>query len=1022
MNTRHLSLFLHGALAMLVSIWGGGVHAQIIINQTQSPNVLVNNVLMGSGVFPSNVTFNGVPGATVAPVGVGPSEIGRFNGTNTCIGINGGVLLCPGVAQVHIPGPNDELKQESGGIGAAQGIGTADLDLSHVTGWPMWQVSGGSNIYNKAVLEFDFVPVKDMVQFRYVFSSEEYEAWACSEYNDVFAWFVSGPGISGPYLNNAINIAYLPGSMDRVCINSVNSGLMNSNNDNGPNGFFDPYGPCLDYSNWQANAQYYRYNGGLWGNILQLPQAQLEAPYNADPYYIEHNGMTVVLTASAAVQCGQTYHMKMAIANVLDSKFQSAVFMEQESFESGERWSMDVLPGPNVEFVNGDTIFYENDCDSVYLRFHRWGGFYLDEYVPLTVIGSATEGVDYNPPLAVHFNQLDSTVVFPIAVHVDDDTGEEEIRINISCTGQTHIYKIRQRPPLVVELDDIDLDCPGIVTLTPEVSGGSGDPTTYTYEWSTGETTPSISPLVLTTTQFWVTVSDSCWAFPVTDSAWVTVPPYDPMVLTVTPDTAIPCLGSADLEVSATLGSGGYTYEWFLNDVSQGTGQTLTITAPIAAVYYVAEVTDLCGVVAADSVLVSQAPPVPLVIEVTPDTAIACLGHADLEVTVTGGGGIISYAWTNGAGEDMGDTPVINVPAAELEVYTVQVSDQCGQLVEAEVEVTTGPTPPLVVQAEGDTALCANEPLIMQVLTVTGGGGAYSYRWSPGGAGPNNEASFNVNVPDDAFFTVTVTDECGNSTDTTLTAVVLDFDPLTITTSNDTLVCPGEQVPLWVQVSGGAGENTITWSGIGTGESVTWRAGHDAIAAVVQVVDACGETVNDTVHVDVYPARAWIHAAELGDGDWRFEARTIPEEGVDLEWDLGDGTSITDEPVVEHTYTNIDAHWVYLYMVTPDGCEAVDSVQTTPPSGTLYFPNAFSPNGDKINDSFGGEGTLLDRYELYVFDRWGGIIFESKDQLVRWDGTMEGEEVMNGVYQYKYLVKGQKIPLKQGFGHVTLVR
>ena len=144
----------------------------------------------------------------------------------------------------------------------------------------------------------------------------------------------------------------------------------------------------------------------------------------------------------------------------------------------------------------------------------------------------------------------------------------------------------------------------------------------------------------------------------------------------------------------------------------------------------------------------------------------------------------------------MGSTALLNVPAADFEVYTVQVSDQCGQQEQAMVEVTTGPTPPLVIVAQGDTVMCANMPMVLQVLSVSGGGGSYSYAWTPPGTGTNVGATYEVRVEDDAYFLVTVTDECGNSADTLLAAVVLDHAPLVITTSNDTIVCPGEEVPL----------------------------------------------------------------------------------------------------------------------------------------------------------------------------------------------------------------------------------
>jgi len=70
--------------------------------------------------------------------------------------------------------------------------------------------------------------------------------------------------------------------------------------------------------------------------------------------------------------------------------------------------------------------------------------------------------------------------------------------------------------------------------------------------------------------------------------------------------------------------------------------------------------------------------------------------------------------------------------------------------------------------------------------------------------------------------------------------------------------------------------------------------------------------------------------------------------------------------------------------------------------------HAVIPTSSNINDTFGGGGALLDPYKLCVFDRW--------------DGTLDGEEAMNGVYHLTYVVKGLKMSLKQGFGHIVLIR
>ncbi|MCC6841071.1 MAG: choice-of-anchor L domain-containing protein [Flavobacteriales bacterium] len=1022
----HISL----TTALLTALgWNAPAHAQLVINQTQAPTTLVQTVLMGSGVFASNITFNGDPGNVVAPLFTTLGQIGRFNGSNTNLGLNSGVFLCTNNAATHLPGPNNQLMELGGGLGGGGFWTSPDLDLSQLTGWPNWQVSGGGNIGNKSVLEFDFVPSNDLLSVRYVFSSEEYERWACSEYNDAFGFFISGPGIptniNGPFTNNAMNLAFVPGSLSRVSINTVNSGTMDANNANGP--WTDPFAPCFAADpNWQSNSIYYRYNGGQW----PFPQppggvAQLEAPYNTDPYYIQHNGMTVVLTASAAVQCGQTYHIKLAVGNTSDNWFPSAVWLEQGSFTSTDRFDLTVDPGPNVEYNATDTTFIESDCDSVYLRFHRLGGFYLDEWLQISVGGTATNGVDVLPMLidSVHFNQLDSFAIVPIAVPVDAD-GLEDLVINlITCNGtriRTYTFPIDQGPPLTVDLADTVLSCPAQVTLAPTVTGGGGNPAEYTYLWNTGETTPSISPMVLQTTQYWVTVKD-CWSLGATDSAWVTIPAYVPMVLTLPPDTAIPCLGNADLEAQVANGTGGYSYEWALGGQVVGTDSVLNVPAAQPPVYYVITVTDLCGAEVTDSVLVSQAPPTPLVLTMPQDTAIPCLGQAELIPVVSGGGGTLQYTWMNG-GSTVGTGPTLIVPAAVHEIYTLAVSDQCGQTVQGQVVVSTGPTPPLQLVAEGDTVMCAGQPMVLSVISVAGGGGAYSYSWSPGGSGNSNEADLHVSVNDDSWFTITVTDQCGNTTDTTVLAMVEDFAPLSIAVPNDTVVCPGEVVPLWVTIQGGAGGYQVNWPGLGTGPQINWTADHQGRNILVEVTDACGNLATAAVMASTFPAGVSIDAEEIVEGTWQFHGTTVPATGNSVEWDFGDGATASGNLHVTHSYQDYDPHWVVLQIITPDGCTASDSVQTRPPAATIYFPNSFTPDGDGHNDTFGGEGRLVERYELLVFDRWGTVIFESHDMNHRWDGRAGGEEPVTGIYPFRYRVEGLQMPLHQGFGHITLLK
>ena len=92
----------------------------------------------------------------------------------------------------------------------------------------------------------------------------------------------------------------------------------------------------------------------------------------------------------------------------------------------------------------------------------------------------------------------------------------------------------------------------------------------------------------------------------------------------------------------------------------------------------------------------------------------------------------------------------------------------------------------------------------------------------------------------------------------------------------------------------------------------------------------------------------------------------------------------------------------------------------------FYVPNAFSPNGDGLNDTFGvvGHGILV--YKLQVFSRSGNLIFESNDTNLEWDGTYMGNKVPVGVYVYKINTKvdrsgGQFQNFRNKVGTVTVV-
>lgn len=254
----------------------GFANAQLQVTTTETPEQLIQNTFMGTNATISNVKFNG----TLANALSVRDQLGKFSNGNTGLGPDQGLILCTGKAIVAASMNNSTAATNT----TAQPV-QGDPDLATIT---------TNTVRNVAIVEFDFVANYGNVLFEYIFASEEYSAYANSGFNDVFGLFLSGPGITGPYTNNAVNIALIPGTSVPVTINNLNNGTTNN-------------GPC-EY------CQFYVHSN------------------SSTPY--QFNARTTEFTASGIVTPGQTYHLKFAIANVGDNLLDSAIFLTQGSFRS----------------------------------------------------------------------------------------------------------------------------------------------------------------------------------------------------------------------------------------------------------------------------------------------------------------------------------------------------------------------------------------------------------------------------------------------------------------------------------------------------------------------------------------------------------------------------------------------------------------------------------------------------------------------------------------------------------------
>ena len=582
-------------LSILLVIFVAIANAQITVSNTAPYNnatYLVNNVLLGSGVTASNITFSGQS----AQIGV---FHGGFNGTPN-LGIDSGIVISSGDVGDIPPGGNQP------NIGQYSGLGDPDLLTIAQSVISNPQATNITSTFDGAFLEFDFTPVGDSVKFNFVFASEEYTTYINTVFNDIFAFFISGPGITGPFAsppafpNGAVNIAQIPNTTIPITISSIHPGL---------------------------NSQYYISNTSEQNH--------------------EFNGFTTVIGIAYPVQCGQLYHFKIAVADCQDDYLDTGVFIEGSSFTSDELVVVDVTT------VTGDSNIYEG-CAGAILNFTRpdTSGLYT---VHFDIGGNAINGVDYNQILdSITFQAGFDTVSLTITPFTDAlAEGQDTITITvytINACGDTNIsigiLYILDVPDMITFAPDTNLLCP-LATL-PISASATGAVPPFSYVWTDvngnpiGSNSPTITVQGLHTDTFYVSITDSCNLITITDTVIVTLT-IPPLTLTVNNDTLI-CPGDT-VVLTATGGGGqpGYSYQW-----NPGAINTPSFTVnPLVSTNYVVSMFDLCNTVTLFDTVKINADYTPIVVTIPPVEAV-CAGELMLvEAIVNNGRYPYSYSWND---------------------------------------------------------------------------------------------------------------------------------------------------------------------------------------------------------------------------------------------------------------------------------------------------------------------------------------------------------------------------------------
>lgn len=630
--------------------------------------------------------------------------------------------------------------------------------------------------------------------------------------------------------------------------------------------------------------------------------------------------------------------------------------------------------------------------------------------------------------------------------------------------------------PLSVSFVGTDILCFGDATgeITALVEGGT---TLYSYIWSNGGTSETISNVIAGNYSLTITDDQGCT---LTDNQTLNQPAA-PLELTSI-ITDVDCYGnnSGSIDITITGGTGPYLQLWSNGSTIVLSDTTQDISSQYADSYTVL-VTDAN---ACTSSLISTVnePTAPLAINSVLDHA-NCFGLNDgtIDINVTGGTTNYSYLWSSGQTTE-------DLSSILAGTYSVTVTD-FNNCVEVAQFTILQPTAPLNVVTTPTHVLCNGGSTGMIDSEVTGGTVPYSYTWS---SGQSTEGIIGMLA---GPYTLTITDNqgCIAFTGTTITEPPALVVAPVITDASCYEYSDGQIV---INISGGVAPYYFNWGNQNEillnnpSETITGLIAEDyfirvtdehgcineQIIAVGQptpfvatsvVTDAlCFESVDGMVDVTIVGgtlpySSVWSDGQTTEDGvnmsagDYSFEVTDAQGCILKEEVTVGQPTQINitynieEVSCIDQSDASINVNpwggtlpysylWstgstelnaenlppsTYTITITDDHlCQETFTFEIiTNPNECMIIPNAFSPNGDNYNDTW-----VLGNIELYpnmtvkVFNKWGNEIYSSEGIYTPWDGTHHDNVLPSEVYYYIILLNNAEN--NQYTGTITIIR
>ncbi|MEI7595189.1 MAG: choice-of-anchor L domain-containing protein [Bacteroidota bacterium] len=596
----------------------------------------------------------------------------------------------------------------------------------------------------------------------------------------------------------------------------------------------------------------------------------------------------------------------------------------------------------------------------------------------------------------------------------------------------TNQVTLNERPKLNLSFGSFDIRCYGLASGQAIAIPSGGTPN-YSYTWmplGIITATPAINNLPVGS---YTLVVKDLYNCSIDTSFTIHQPSEITYNLQTSPTT---CFGYSDGEASV-IASGGvspYNYQW-------SNLQTTTSITNLISDNYTVTITDQNGCDTIVSTHIYQ--PNAISTNISNDVTICIGSSTTISSNATGGTPPFHYQWSDGTTQISTDPLVVVSPTANT-TYSLSVTDnnQCTASIQS-IVVSINPPLSIAINPTGPLSICLGDSVSLSVITTGGNGGPYNYSWNQGIGNTNSNSIFVKPITNSVYY-VTVTDNC--NTPMAIDSITINIFPIpTIDFSGSIL--EGCQ-PLVVDYLSQSIDSISTynwnfWDPNSSDNTSTEKnashtyltSGNYSVTLSITDANGCSSSITKTNYITVFPLPIADFTFDPTSGDVDFPLinfyANMDTSIAKYSWNFGDPSSENNDtssnPITWHKFHDANTYNTCILVTSNKGCKdsICKNIIINDRFG-IYIPNAFTPEGDGINDEWYPVATGFDpdSYILKIYNRWGEIIFESYSLENTWNGKFKNKKstVYTDVFIYVIEINDLKGTTYHYTGNITVVR